>query len=467
MYQNPEPLKSKSFSNLNNMPVSDDEEQFELEHYTNSLRSSARKIIQRQIAQQDAEHRATSLKLRPAAIRPHVAEIFSVDNSGKMTKRVVETTTSYNQPIMTSTTTSNAPSTRDMAHPNYQEARVSPVVFGARSSSNGYLAALAATTPTSNTRSTSNGYHHAATPRPVTPTRLTPAPSDGYQHQYYHAANSNNLARSPSQPEMRSRSPTPLVTNGIDETDRWVTKSPASLTARQIIEQYQQNPVPPIRTKRSAPPKTQELEEPHSPLEFNFLPLSSSELVKRQLTVLNRVLQQPPPRPNKQFILSEINTKSAIPTGIPQQQRRKNHETTCLSSDSSSHDNDSGRGSFQFSETYKSTEEIVEDVSSKRTVSSPTMNSSMNYLNKHSENSYGNGVGTPGNGNISPTRRYTKNRAVTKHPSINKYNMSTKEDAGEPEEDSAIPMPFSRGNVASLAGKWFLNTFSCFEKIKM
>lgn len=343
IYHDPDTLKSKSYNNLDLTASDDDLEAFQLVNYTNSLRSSARKLMQKQLAY-DSNNRAASLKLRPATSRPHVAEIFAWDyDKMKMTKRVEPVVTSY-QPIYTKPT------------PSYKTATVSVC--------------------NSSTAS-------------------------------------NNLSKCRSQPDIQQKR---------DEVDQTMN---SSLYSRPHSSMQQR----------------QQVNKPN-PLDFNFLPLSSSDLVKRQLAVVNRVLERP-------------GNKSTSPEFSSPSPSTQLHDNACMSSDSSSHENDSGRGSYQYiPDTIKESEKIT----TKYVIPSPkhqqhpnTVDSNNKYchsplMESNQQESYNSSINTV-------NRRYLKNRSTSRSSSLPRH-MSSRDDKDLIEEEQySVPMPFNPGSLAAVSGK--------------
>lgn len=345
IYHDPDTLKSKSYNNLDLTVSDDDLEAFELVNYTNSLRSSARKLMQRQLAR-DANNRTASLKLKPATSRPHVAEIFAWDyDKMKMTKRVEPVVTSY-QPIYTQPTPSHKTVTVSVCNSNTA---------------------------------------------------------------------SNNLSKCRSQPDMQQKR---------DEVDQTMTKMYSR--PHSAMQQHQQVNKP-------------------NPLDFNFLPLSSSDLVKRQLAVVNRVLERP-------------GNKSTSPEFSSPSPSTQFHENTCcLSSDSSSHENDSGRGSYQYipdtiKESEKRTTKYVMPSMKNQQYPNAVVDSNNKYC--HSplmESNQQENVNT----NINTmNRRYLKNRSTSRSSSLPRH-MSSRDDKELIEEEQfSVPMPFNPGSLAVVSGKF-------------
>lgn len=173
-----------------------------------------------------------------------------------------------------------------------------------------------------------------------------------------------------------------------------------------------------------------------NPLDFNFAPLSSSELVKKQLAVVNRVLVDHQPAYNQVF--SQKYNSSLSPSI-----KQRFNEGTGVSSDSSSPDNDSGRGSIQYipdtinsSSNNNNIKPILKESSAQMTAQSK-MSSPMT----NAENNVN-----------SMNRRYTKNRSTSRSSSLPRH-MSLKEDKDVVEEETYnIPIPFNPGNLAAVSG---------------
>ncbi|ODM99184.1 Ubiquitin carboxyl-terminal hydrolase CYLD [Orchesella cincta] len=399
IYQEPEPLKFKSCNNINDTTPDDDVDQLELLNYTNSLRSSARKLIQRQLAQ-DSQSR--SLKLKPTSSRPHVEEVFKWNNNSTNlngTNKILDRPTfSYLNNYQPLKVTLKSTSSNDLSKSNSQS-----VVF----------------------REGPDGKIH-------------PSPAESSIHK----SQSDLSQPQPNQSNMMTQPQSNQVTMSQPQSNQ-VTMSQPQLNQNHMKQSHLHQP----QLHRSHMNQNQlnrsqimsqnqliqsQLSQSQNPLEYNFLPLSSSELVKQQLAVTDRVLQNTKPS-------SDAVDRTSI--------LRSRDDAKGVSSDSSSHDNDSGRGSYPFlaeSPTRPSQRQSVTPTNGRRFEDeSPTPSRS-----PMSSDSTGNGNATMANQN-SINRRYTKNRSPTRNH-LQKKPLSSNDEP--PAADIHIPHPFNPGNLSPVAG---------------
>ncbi|CAL8095496.1 unnamed protein product [Orchesella dallaii] len=376
IYQDPEPMKFKSCHSINTPSPDDDIDQLELLNYTNSLRSSARKLIQKQLSQ-DSQSR--SLKLRPASTRTHVEEVFKWNNNStnQNTNKILERsgpTYSYLN--------------------NYQPLKV--------------------TLKSTSSNDLSKGSGKSVVFKEGPDGKIHPSPAQSAIHK-----SESQLNHSPVQP----------VTQ---EPHNIVSPSPAQAMQHKSVSQM--NPsLAQASMHKSQSPQMNRSPSPN-PLAYKFLPLSSSELVKQQIAAVDRVLKN-------------AKSNDEVDKGLA---LRSKEETVGISSDSSSHDNDSGRGSYPFlaDTPTRSSPRPPSVMSNARRVfenDSPTPSRS-----PVSSDSTGNGTTAVVENSSSINRRYTKNRSPSRHILLKQKQLSTSDESQAAEE--LIPHPYNPGNLSPVAG---------------